>query len=107
LHITAQLSTAQHSQPPARRRRDDRERTERGVVTHLSSSSLSVIRYAAVVQHIGTQGVVELVHTMGHYCNVSMSLNVFNVPLPDGAGLHFEELPHLDGGGGPSGRSKL
>jgi 4-carboxymuconolactone decarboxylase len=47
--------------------------------------------YAAVHAHIGDQGIVELVHTMGHYVNVSMSLNCFNVPLPKGKELPFAE----------------
>lgn len=43
--------------------------------------------------HLGHQGVVELVGILGYYSLVSMTLNVFHVPLPGGAPLPFDEPP--------------
>lgn len=57
----------------------------------LDTKRVSDARYAAVAEHIGVLGVVELVHTMGHYHNVCMTLNAFNVPLPEGVELPFAE----------------
>jgi 4-carboxymuconolactone decarboxylase len=40
---------------------------------------------------IGDRGMVELTGICGYYAGVSMILNVFNVPLPDGAAPYFPE----------------
>ena len=40
---------------------------------------------------IGENGIVDLVSLMGYYTIVSMTLNVFDVPLPEGQTLPFEE----------------
>jgi 4-carboxymuconolactone decarboxylase len=40
---------------------------------------------------VGDRGAVELTGVLGYYAGVSMILNVFNVPLPDGAGPYFAE----------------
>lgn len=40
---------------------------------------------------LGDRGIVELVGIMGYYATVSMVLNVFNVPLPDGTAPYFAE----------------
>jgi len=48
--------------------------------THQVSDST----YAAVVAHYGVQGAVELVGILGYYTLISMTINAFNVPLPDG-----------------------
>ena len=40
---------------------------------------------------IGENGVVDLVSLMGYYTIVSMTLNVFEVPLPEGQTLPFDE----------------
>ena len=47
--------------------------------------------YQEVVKRLGEELVVELVILLGYYTLISMSLNVFEVPLPAG-----EELPFLD-----------
>jgi 4-carboxymuconolactone decarboxylase len=39
----------------------------------------------------GQHGVVDLVGVMGYYGLVSMTLNTFQVPLPDGEPLPFKE----------------
>lgn len=40
---------------------------------------------------VGDRGAVELTGVLGYYAGVSMILNVFNVPLPDGATPYFAE----------------
>ena len=40
--------------------------------------------YNTVVQHIGKAGAVDLVGLLGYYTLVSMTLNVYQVSLPDG-----------------------
>ncbi len=40
---------------------------------------------------LGDRGIVELVGILGYYTGVSMILNAFNVPLPDGTEPYFPE----------------
>jgi 4-carboxymuconolactone decarboxylase len=40
---------------------------------------------------LGDKATIELVAILGYYVGVSMILNVFNVPLPDGAAPYFPE----------------
>jgi len=40
--------------------------------------------YARAVAELGQRGVVDLVGILGYYALVSMTLNVFEMPLPDG-----------------------
>lgn len=40
---------------------------------------------------VGDRGMVELIGILGYYTGVSMVLNVFNVPLPEGATPYFAE----------------
>jgi 4-carboxymuconolactone decarboxylase len=40
---------------------------------------------------LGDRATIELVAILGYYVGVSMILNVFNVPLPDGAAPYFPE----------------
>ncbi|MEQ1889885.1 MAG: carboxymuconolactone decarboxylase family protein [Alphaproteobacteria bacterium] len=47
--------------------------------------------YAATRALIGEQGLVDLVALMGYYTLVSMTLNCFQVPLPEGQQLPFTE----------------
>ena len=47
--------------------------------------------YRRVHGFLGDKGTVELVGLLGYYAAVSMVLNVFNVPLPEGATPHFAE----------------
>ena len=41
-------------------------------------------KYDAVVKHIGRPGAVDLVGLLGYYTLVSMTLNVYQVKLPNG-----------------------
>lgn len=47
--------------------------------------------YAAAVDMFGEEGVVELVGACGYYTLVGLTLNVADVPLPDGEPLPFPE----------------
>ncbi len=47
--------------------------------------------YAATRALVGEQGLVDLVTLMGYYTLVSMTLNCFQVPLPEGRQLPFAE----------------
>ena len=40
---------------------------------------------------VGDRGAVELTGILGYYAGVAMILNVFNVPLPEGAAPYFAE----------------
>lgn len=51
----------------------------------LQTSQVSDAAYAAAIDLLGEQGVVELVGLMGYYCMVALTLNTFQVPLPEGA----------------------
>ena len=46
--------------------------------------------YAALVAQFGEAGVVDLMGTMSYYTLVSMSLNVDQYPLPEGAHVEFK-----------------
>jgi 4-carboxymuconolactone decarboxylase len=50
----------------------------------LGERSVSAETYAAAVELLGEAGVVELVSLQGYYGLVSMLLNTFEVPLPEG-----------------------
>ena len=47
--------------------------------------------YKRVQGFLGSRGTVELIGILGYYTGVSMILNVFNVPLPDGTTPYFAE----------------
>lgn len=47
--------------------------------------------YARVCAFLGEAGTVELVGILGYYALVSMTLNAFNIPLPEGATPGFKE----------------
>jgi 4-carboxymuconolactone decarboxylase len=47
--------------------------------------------YARVQKILGNTGMVELVGILGYYVLISMTLNVFRMPLPEGAPQPFRE----------------
>jgi 4-carboxymuconolactone decarboxylase len=49
--------------------------------------------YKRVHAVLGDRGMVELVGILGYYVLVSMTLNVFRMPLPEGQPLPFAEPP--------------
>lgn len=63
----------------------------------LDRHEVSDAGFAAVKDRFGERGVVELVATMGHYCLVSMILNVDRHPIPEGA-VPLAPLPGRKGG---------
>ena len=44
---------------------------------------ISDATYAAAIDAFGETGLVELVTTVGYYCLISVTLNAFEIPLPD------------------------
>lgn len=55
------------------------------------SRALSDATYAAAEAALGHQGLVDLVGILGYYTLVSMTLNAFEVPTPDGS-LPFADV---------------
>ena len=51
----------------------------------LESHTVSDASYAAAIDAFGERGIAELVNVSGYYTMVSMTLNTFEVPLPEGA----------------------
>ena len=51
----------------------------------LASKQVSDAAYASAVGAFGADGVVELVGILGYYTLISMTINVFRVPTPDGS----------------------
>ena len=47
--------------------------------------------YARVHKFLGDAGMVELTGILGYYVLISMTLNVFRMPLPEGEALPFKE----------------
>jgi len=57
----------------------------------LQTQRVSEPTFARAKQLFGQNGVVDLVGVMGYYGLVSMTLNTFQVPLPEGEKLPFKE----------------
>ncbi|HEX4891101.1 MAG TPA: carboxymuconolactone decarboxylase family protein [Alphaproteobacteria bacterium] len=57
----------------------------------LDTKRVSDATYAATRALIGENGLVDLIMLMGYYTIVSMTLNCFQVPLPQGQNYPFEE----------------
>ncbi len=53
--------------------------------------------HAKAVAVLSEQGVVEVVGVIGYYMLVSLTLNAFHVPLPDGVPLPFADGPPAQG----------
>ena len=47
--------------------------------------------YDDAVRHLGVEGAVDLVGVLGYYALVSMTLNAFEMPVPEGEEPPFEE----------------
>src|SRR5262249_50598134 len=47
-------------------------------------------KYKAVVDLVGEEGAVELVGLLGYYTLISMTLNAFQVPLPEGVPVELD-----------------
>ena len=71
--------------------RDD-ERIVHSVVHQLlNARRVDADTYAAAADLVGEQGLVELAATIGYYCLVSMTLNLFEVALPEGENLNWPD----------------
>jgi 4-carboxymuconolactone decarboxylase len=63
----------------------DDERLVYGFVSELlESRTVSQSTYDQAEATLGRHGVVDLVGIVGYYCLVSITLNVFDMPLPKG-----------------------
>lgn len=70
---------------------DDRQRLVYDFVTELlDSRRVSDATYARTLEAFGEQGVVDLVGTVGYYSLVSMTLDVFEVGVPEGETAPFD-----------------
>ncbi len=49
----------------------------------LNGGVLSEAAYQRAIGLFGQLGVEELIYLVGHYCFVSMTLNGFDIPVPD------------------------
>ncbi len=68
--------------PPFKR---EEERTVYDFVTeYLATNRVAKPNYERAIKAFGEQGVVDLVGVCGYYMLVSMTLNVFEMPLPPG-----------------------
>lgn len=54
------------------------------VTEYLDTNRVATSNYKRAIDALGEQGVVDLVGVCGYYMLVSMTLNVFEVPLPEG-----------------------
>jgi 4-carboxymuconolactone decarboxylase len=55
----------------------------------LDTRKVSDVTYKRAVAELSLTAVVELVGVLGYYGLVSMTINAFEVPLPDGAPQPF------------------
>jgi 4-carboxymuconolactone decarboxylase len=63
----------------------EEEKTAYDIATALLSGGvLSESAYQLALGLFGQPGVSELIYLVGHYCFVSMTLNGFDIPVPDG-----------------------
>ena len=47
--------------------------------------------FNAALEYLGERGIVDLTMLIGYYCLVSASLNIFQIPLPNGAKVPFDD----------------
>jgi len=74
--------------------RDPRESVAHRIAsTLLAEHRVSDELYQEGVSLLDEQGMVELVATIGYYCLVSLTLNLFQVPLREGMTDPFPDLP--------------
>lgn len=59
------------------------------VTEYLETNRVSDATYRRAIAALGERGVVDLIGVVGYYSLVSMTLNVFEVDVPEGAELPF------------------
>ncbi len=62
------------------------------------SRSLSAESYERGIAELGQDGMIDLVAIAGYYSFVAMTLNVFDIGVPDGVARPFAELRKTNGG---------
>jgi 4-carboxymuconolactone decarboxylase len=55
----------------------------------LDTRSVGDAAYRAVLSHLGEAGIVELVSQIGFYVMITLSLNAFQAPIPEGTAAPF------------------
>lgn len=65
--------------------RDDEQIVHEVARQLLNDRRVNEATYTSAESLLGEAGMVELVALIGYYCLISMLLNLFEVPLPDGA----------------------
>lgn len=60
------------------------------VTEHFATSRLSEATYARAVEVLGEKGLVDVIGIVGYYGLVSMTLNVFDVDVPEGEARPFQ-----------------
>lgn len=71
---------------------DERQRVVYDVSsTLLESARVPAQLYARGIEQLGETGMVELVGVLGYYCLVSLTLNTFELGLPDGVAPELED----------------
>ncbi len=63
--------------------KDDEELSYRVATELLEQHGLSNATYARAKETFGENGLIELVTVIGYYCMVSLTLNAFQIPLPE------------------------
>ena len=72
---------------------DEQERTAHQIASQLlNAHRIDDATYAAGQAVLGETQLVELVATVGYYCLVSLTLNMFQIPLRDGMHDPFPEV---------------
>lgn len=52
--------------------------------------------YARAERVLGREAVIDLVGLLGYYTLISMTINVFEIPLPEGATAELNDVDHAD-----------
>lgn len=63
----------------------------------VATRQVSDENYARAIGQFGVKTVVELVGILGYYTLISMTINVFRVPVPEGEREPFQAETHHDG----------
>lgn len=78
-------------QTPAFERED--EAAVHAFATELNTKrKVSEVNYQRAIAALGERGIIDLVGILGYYALVSMTLNAFEVPLPEGVSDPFAEV---------------
>lgn len=71
---------------------DDQRLVHASVLSLLATTRIPDDLYGRAIERFGEQGVVELVMLVGLYVMVSMTLNTFEVELPPGERVDWDEV---------------